>query len=401
MSRIEEMNSTNSKRMIRTWSRTSTIFPEMVGHTIAVHDGRKHVPVFVSENMVGHKLGEFAPTRLFRGHAGDKTDPGEAARNGCRRDHRAKCGAGEVRPVVGRKARLVADTIRGRSVAEARTILAFTQKAAARDFEKVLRAPSRTPRRNRPASDGDELVLAAVYADEGPTLKRFRAARPRPRRPHLQAHLPHHDQARARARPLERAPDASRRPSRPRPRRTPRRQPRPPSRSARRRRPSRNGPEDPSRRPAGRRHPRLEVELVHGQQGVRRRAARGRQDPRAHLRQAQPRGPVRHPDPQGQAADHDRHLHGAPRHRDRQVGRRGRRAAQGGARADPEERPHQHQRDQAPGARREAGRAVDRRAAAEPRLVPPRDEALARVARSAPAPPASRCSAAAASAAPR
>ena len=73
MSRIEEMNASSSKRMIRTWSRTSTIFPEMVGHTIAVHDGRKHVPVFVSEQMVGHKLGEFAPTRLFRGHAGDKT----------------------------------------------------------------------------------------------------------------------------------------------------------------------------------------------------------------------------------------------------------------------------------------------------------------------------------------
>ena len=70
MSRIEAMNATNEKRMVRTWSRTSTIFPEMVGHTIAVHDGRKHVPVFVSEAMVGHKLGEFAPTRLFRGHAG-------------------------------------------------------------------------------------------------------------------------------------------------------------------------------------------------------------------------------------------------------------------------------------------------------------------------------------------
>ena len=71
MSRIEAMNATNEKRMIRTWSRSSTIFPEMVGHTIAVHDGRKHVPVFVSEQMVGHKLGEFAPTRTFRGHAGD------------------------------------------------------------------------------------------------------------------------------------------------------------------------------------------------------------------------------------------------------------------------------------------------------------------------------------------
>ena len=69
--RIEELNRTNSKQMIRTWSRASTIFPDMVGHTIAVHDGRKHVPVFVSEGMVGHKLGEFAPTRTFRGHVKD------------------------------------------------------------------------------------------------------------------------------------------------------------------------------------------------------------------------------------------------------------------------------------------------------------------------------------------
>jgi small subunit ribosomal protein S19 len=70
MRRIDAMNQANQKMMIRTWSRASTIFPEMVGHTIAVHDGRKHVPVFVSESMVGHKLGEFAPTRLYRGHAG-------------------------------------------------------------------------------------------------------------------------------------------------------------------------------------------------------------------------------------------------------------------------------------------------------------------------------------------
>ena len=73
MARIEKMNAENARTMVRTWSRTSTIFPEMVGHTIAVHDGRKHVPVFVSEAMVGHKLGEFAPTRTFRGHSGDRT----------------------------------------------------------------------------------------------------------------------------------------------------------------------------------------------------------------------------------------------------------------------------------------------------------------------------------------
>jgi small subunit ribosomal protein S19 len=71
MRRIEAMNAGGgAKTMVKTWSRASTIFPEMVGHTIAVHDGRKHVPVFVSESMVGHKLGEFAPTRTFRGHAG-------------------------------------------------------------------------------------------------------------------------------------------------------------------------------------------------------------------------------------------------------------------------------------------------------------------------------------------
>ena len=64
------LNTANNKKMLRTWSRASTIFPEMVGHTIAVHDGKKHVPVFISESMVGHKLGEFAPTRMFRGHAG-------------------------------------------------------------------------------------------------------------------------------------------------------------------------------------------------------------------------------------------------------------------------------------------------------------------------------------------
>jgi small subunit ribosomal protein S19 len=72
MKRIEEMNAAGDKRVVRTWSRTSTVFPEMVGHTIAVHDGRKHVPVFVTESMVGHKLGEFAPTRIFRGHSGDR-----------------------------------------------------------------------------------------------------------------------------------------------------------------------------------------------------------------------------------------------------------------------------------------------------------------------------------------
>ncbi|QSX07486.1 30S ribosomal protein S19 [Alkalibacter rhizosphaerae] len=73
LKRVEEMNKKNEKKVIKTWSRSSTIFPQMVGHTIAVHDGRKHVPVYLSEDMVGHKLGEFAPTRTFRGHAGEKS----------------------------------------------------------------------------------------------------------------------------------------------------------------------------------------------------------------------------------------------------------------------------------------------------------------------------------------
>ena len=71
--RVEAMNNAGEKKVIKTWSRASTIFPEFVGHTIAVHDGKKHVPVYVTEDMVGHKLGEFAPTRTFKGHAGSKT----------------------------------------------------------------------------------------------------------------------------------------------------------------------------------------------------------------------------------------------------------------------------------------------------------------------------------------
>ena len=73
LKRIQEMNEKGEKKIVKTWSRASIIFPDFVGHTIAVHDGRKHVPVYVTEDMVGHKLGEFAPTRTFKGHAGSKT----------------------------------------------------------------------------------------------------------------------------------------------------------------------------------------------------------------------------------------------------------------------------------------------------------------------------------------
>ena len=73
LKRVQAMNEAGEKKALKTWSRASTIFPEMTGHTIAVHDGRKHVPVYITEDMIGHKLGEFAPTRTFKGHAGSKT----------------------------------------------------------------------------------------------------------------------------------------------------------------------------------------------------------------------------------------------------------------------------------------------------------------------------------------
>ena len=73
LKRIQEMNAAGEKKIVKTWSRASMIFPDFVGHTIAVHDGRKHVPVYITEDMVGHKLGEFVPTRTFRGHSGSKT----------------------------------------------------------------------------------------------------------------------------------------------------------------------------------------------------------------------------------------------------------------------------------------------------------------------------------------
>lgn len=76
LARVEGMNASGEKRVLKTWSRSSTIFPQMVGHTIAVHDGRKHIPVYLTEDMVGHKLGEFAPTRTYKGHAGSEKSSG-------------------------------------------------------------------------------------------------------------------------------------------------------------------------------------------------------------------------------------------------------------------------------------------------------------------------------------
>ena len=246
-----------------------------------------------------------------------------------------------------RKARLVTDLIRGRSVPEARTILAFSKRAVAHDVEKVLRsAVANAESRPDLHWNGDDLVVVDGVRRRGPDAQALPRPRARPRVRDPQAHVPHHGGARA---------ERLQRSRRPRPRRRLRR-----GASALRSRRRRadgdygradggrragddrgeprnstgrgdggaNGSEDSSGRTARRRHPRLEVQLVHRQEGVPGVHPRGRPHPRAHLQEARARGAVRHPDPQGQAADHGRHLHRAPGHRHRQVRRRGRRAAQ-------------------------------------------------------------------------
>ena len=219
-----------------------------------------------------------------------------------------------------RKARVVLDHIRGRSVARgpddprvhaARRSCRHREGAALGRCERRVGA---RPRRRR-ARDPRRLRR------RGPDAQALARPRPWPRQSHPQAHVPYHPDRRRE--PEGRRRGRSGRPKSP-PRRTPRHPTHPPAtrsrsrarRSVRRRRRRRllpDGPEDPSWRPTRRCHPRLEVELVHRQEGVRRLHPRGCPHPRAHHRQAVPRRPVRHPDPQGQAADHGRHLHGPSR----------------------------------------------------------------------------------------
>ena len=159
------MNARNEKKVLRTWSRRSTVIPEMVGHTIAVHNGKKFIPVYVTENMVGHKLGEFSFTRTFKGHsmkaatevaarpAGVPGGPGAitpaaaapAAPQGIKRDRRTwnfelKPGYMRVSP---QKARLVLDLIKGRRVEDALNTLLFTKKRVAPTVEKLLQSAHR------------------------------------------------------------------------------------------------------------------------------------------------------------------------------------------------------------------------------------------------------------------
>ena len=166
LGRIQKMNEAGDKEVIKTWSRASTIFPEMVGHTIAVHDGRKHVPVYITESMVGHKLGEFAPTRSFRGHSADKGKK----KGGIRMEVKAVSKFVRVSP---RKARVVVDLVRGKSVEQAREILAFTNRAIAETVEKTLNSAVANAEHNNQLR-AESLVVKKAFVNEGPTLKRIR-----------------------------------------------------------------------------------------------------------------------------------------------------------------------------------------------------------------------------------
>ena len=178
LKRIQDMNESGKKTVVKTWSRASTIFPDMVGHTIAVHDGKKHVPVYVTEEMVGHKLGEFAPTRTFRGHRGSekrimatRSREKSAARK-ANADKRPHAIARYVR-ISSRKVKVVIDLIRGKSVKEAQAILMYTPKAASEPVLKLLNSAVANAENNLDLS-ADTLYVAEVFANQGPTLKRFR-----------------------------------------------------------------------------------------------------------------------------------------------------------------------------------------------------------------------------------
>ena len=426
MKRVNAMNESGQKQMLKTWSRTSTIFPEMVGHTIAVHDGRKHVPVYISESMVGHKLGEFAPTRTFRAHSGagkrsrsrrwptrrrtrrtseeagskkrgkeaggeedqqkprrkkaakERTKAKPLPKKARRRRSAAKKPPKTQKPPAKKQAaekpagqdKAEAETkaqedrvaiVGGRRAApascgsrparrawsptrcaachidDARALLRFSTRSAAQDIRKLIESAAANAENNHDLV-ADDLMIKDIHVDEGPTLRRYRpralgrATRINKRTSHIAVAL---------------TPGGLRT----------------------------HGTEDPSRGLPGRLHPRLEVELVQ----------------RARLRRLPQRGPRR----SARTSRTSSRTPVSPRSRSRRargevevdistarpgivIGKSGtevdalrKRAPQAHRQAGQ----GQHQGDQAPRARRQAGRPVDRRAAAEPGRLPPRDEA--------------------------
>jgi large subunit ribosomal protein L22 len=159
--KVDAQNDANTKNVIKTWSRRSMIIPSMIGHTIAVHDGRKHVPVFVTDAMIGHKLGEFAPTRTFRGHVKDD----RRATRAILRDIRH----------TPQKARRVVDLVRGQRADEALSILKFAPQSAGADLYTLLNSAIANAKQKNPAiRDASELWVVEALVDEGRTMKRFR-----------------------------------------------------------------------------------------------------------------------------------------------------------------------------------------------------------------------------------
>ena len=166
LKRVREMNEAGEKRVLKTWSRSSTIFPDFVGHTFAVHDGRKHVPVYVTEDMVGHKLGEFAPTRTYRGHAGAKKSSNgkQRPRGGKQMEARAYLKYARIAP---RKVQIVLDLIRNKPTKLAMAILKHTPKAACEPLEKLLKSAIANAENNH-NMDVNNLYVAECYVGAGP-----------------------------------------------------------------------------------------------------------------------------------------------------------------------------------------------------------------------------------------
>jgi small subunit ribosomal protein S19 len=183
MAKVEKAVATKDKKPIKTWSRRSMVLPEFIGLTIAVHNGKQHVPVYVTDQMVGHKLGEFALTRTFKGHPADKKA------EEVRRTMETRAVLRGVRLSVD-KGRLVADLIRGKKVDQALNILKFTQKKAAGIVKKVLESAIANAEHNDGA-DIDELKVKTIYVEQGRHAQALHRARQGPRQPHQQAHLPH------------------------------------------------------------------------------------------------------------------------------------------------------------------------------------------------------------------
>ena len=171
--KVLAMNESGKKVVVKTWARASMISPDFVGHTVAVHNGNKFIPVYVTENMVGHKLGEFAPTRTFRGHARKKISA-EKRKEALKTMYFAKL---QNVPTSPRKMRLVADMIRGMEVNRALGVLKFSSKEASARVEKLLRsAIANWEQKNERKAESGELFVTKIYVDGGATLKRMRPA---------------------------------------------------------------------------------------------------------------------------------------------------------------------------------------------------------------------------------